>query len=199
MTDQPKKIVEKGQRVVARLQGQDRKATVESIVDDVEIVVRLDSGDLATVDLRDLVLSVDPLAKKEFIVERPPALDIDAEVARVKKSVMAKLTAQQVLERRIAWNLLGHLFREGFDVTGVASSGEDAEPAKDAKAAMELIFNLDEAVVYFKNRQGKTRYVLLVLGNGEDLISDWGVPADPSDGFNHAMEDFLDRGVEACY
>jgi hypothetical protein len=115
-----------------------------------------------------------------------PALDIDA---LMLNKYGRKLTANGVLERRIVANLIAHLEEAGFKVSSLFDSEEET-PVADMKAAMELIFNLDEAWLRFANKNGGTHTVFLVLGNGEYIISDWNFYRDDGDGFNKAMEAF---------
>jgi hypothetical protein len=101
------------------------------------------------------------------------------------------------LERRIVADLIAHLDVAGF-VPAVVWDGEVEEPCSDAKSAMEFIFNLDEASVRFFRRghlDAGWHGVLLVLGNGIDIISDWNYLTNDTDGFNAAMESFDPEGV----
>ena len=88
------------------------------------------------------------------------------------------------MERRIVAALLDHLQAAGFHIEGV-DDGEDFTVVSTTKDAMELIFNLDDARV----RVGG-HHVALVLGEGEDILSDWSYSKSDADGFNAAMEAF---------
>lgn len=63
---------------------------------------------------------------------------------------------------------------------------------------MELIFNLDEVSLRFipvscSQLKSKAEYehgVLLVLGNGCDIVSDWNYTEGDPDGFSAAMDKF---------
>jgi hypothetical protein len=96
-----------------------------------------------------------------------PALAIDQQLRGAGYALL-----RQQLERQIAWTLMHHLADE-FD--GVTLDIDDGELVTRCKGddrmlqAMELIFNLDTAVIRF----GKA-WVLLVVGNGTDIISDYG-------------------------
>ena len=115
-------------------------------------------------------------------VHQPPALDHDA-------SFGAKLNANMHLERRIVWNLLLHLQATGFALHSIFD-GEENIPVTDPKAAMELIFNLDEAVIHVM-LDGHIYAVVLILGNGIDIISDYSWTADPErQDFCMVMEHF---------
>ncbi len=137
-----------------------------------------------------------------------PKLDHDA---KMLKEFGRQVSQDGLLERRIVAALIARMAEKGFRITGVWD-GEEWEKADTAKEAMEFIFNLDEASLRFvlaegfdrekheserfiTNRGGnayapKEHGVLLVLGNGIDVISDWGFFKDDYDGFNKAMEEF---------
>lgn len=129
-------------------------------------------------------------AALEFAPEVPsqvvvPDLDIDAFML---KRFGSKVSPSGRLERRIVANLCAHMERHGWAVQGV-HDGDDFHEAKTVKDAMELIFDLDDAGLYFE-RDGQEHRVLLVLGNGTDIISDWHYSNGDSDGFDAAMEAF---------
>lgn len=122
------------------------------------------------------------------------------------------------LERRILRALLKHLLAEGWQCAAVYDNERTSYPRDDAETE-QLVFNLDEASVRFMrsadvpsfharrkveasgpvrsreaNDWGAQRDVmhgvLLVLGNGVDLISDWNFTEGDRDGFNKAMDAF---------
>lgn len=115
-----------------------------------------------------------------------PALDHDA---MMLERFGRRVTATGRLERRIAAALLDHVQAKGFTLVGV-DDGDEVTAATSTKAAMELIFNLDEARVVVANAAGTRHVILLVLGNGEDIISDWNYGTGDPDGFNAAMDAF---------
>jgi hypothetical protein len=98
-----------------------------------------------------------------------PALAIDK---YFRDAGYGPLSADQRIERQIAWALLHNLTSE---FKGVELRIDDREEVTACTGddritqAMELIFNLDEAVIRFGNA-----WVLLIVGNGTDLISDYG-------------------------
>lgn len=100
-----------------------------------------------------------------------------------------KVTPAGKLERRIVWNLLGHLRDAGFPVASVDDGDDDTAVTSD-KAAMELVFNLDDCHVFFHDGAGGFHWVRLIGGNGIDMVGDWGCPADPADPWNAAMDAF---------
>ena len=97
------------------------------------------------------------------------------------------------LERRVVAHLIAHLQEAGFTPVSV-DYGEEDISVSTMKEVMEVVFNLDECAIYFKNSDGCTHGVFIVLGNsGWDSISDWSYSDDDADGFNAAMNVFLDE------
>lgn len=99
-----------------------------------------------------------------------PALAIDK---HFRDAGHGPLTADQRMERQIAWTLLHYMAAEFWDVPLVIDDGvERVTCTADDRMlqAMELIFNLDNSVIRF----GRS-WVLLICGNGMDMISDYGV------------------------
>lgn len=97
-----------------------------------------------------------------------------------------------VRERRIVWNLFLHLLQNGGWTVDSVNDGDTDTRTRSAKAAMELIFNLDEAYVFLSNTktENKAHYIYLVLGNDIDVVSDWSFTEGDPDGFNAAMDKF---------
>lgn len=113
-----------------------------------------------------------------------PELDIDK---RMLDRYQRKVGVRGRLERRIVANLIRHLDEAGFPVRAVDDGEEctDVDLANPMKAAMELIFNLDDCIVFF--RPGVRNWVRLVLGNGIDIVSDWCIASKK---FDEAMNAF---------
>lgn len=122
---------------------------------------------------------------KNITIIQAPALDHDA---MMLKKWNQKVSPNGKLERRIVANLIAHMEANGWKVQGV-HDGDDFTECADMKAAMELIFDLDDAGLYFEKDDAEHR-VLLVLGNGIDIITDWGYTEGDADGFNAAMKEF---------
>lgn len=120
----------------------------------------------------------------QFARVEAPALDIDALIYKDRP-----MHAEAKLERRIVANLFAWLAFKGWNVVEVYDGGEDTK-VSDAKAAMELVFNLDECRVYANNAEGKQHSILLILGNGVDVIADWGFTDGDPDGFRAVMDGF---------
>jgi hypothetical protein len=95
------------------------------------------------------------------------------------------------LERAIVRALIRQLKKAGWKPLFVDDGGETPVPATTEKAAMDAVFAVDDSRLYFSN--GNIRHsVLLIGGNGEDIVSDWSFQRGDSDGFNKAMDAFLD-------
>lgn len=119
-----------------------------------------------------------------FAKVEAPTLAIDALLFKD-----GKVSANGKLERRIVANLLEFMAHKGWKVSSVYD-GEEETATADATAAMELIFNLDEVSVRFADQSEKIHGVLLVLGNGIDIIADWNYSEGDVDGFNAAISGF---------
>lgn len=140
------------------------------------------------------------------------------------------MSANARMERRIVANLIAHLERAGW-APYVNDDGGERVRTPDMQSAMESVFSVDESRLHFApvllvadveralsgGRPGRARLkacrkladeachaVLIVLGNGEDCISDWSYKSGDADGFNAAMEafnaeDYADAGAECEY
>lgn len=109
--------------------------------------------------------------------------------AMMRKRFGQTVSPQGRLERRIVWNLLAKLEAAGFTSFRV-DDGEDVSEWGKPKAAMELIFNLDDAYLHVHKASSPIHWVRLVLGNGFDVISDYGTPLVVQDGFPEVMDAF---------
>lgn len=119
-------------------------------------------------------------------IENAPALEIDKIL--YKTTPMLPRTRR---ERRVVWNLFNHLLKNGKWRVARVWDGEESHPVNNSKEAMEIIFNLDDAWIGFKQPHNpRTHYVRLVLGNDLDIIADWRYSEDDPDGFDAAMEKF---------
>jgi len=122
----------------------------------------------------------------------------DLEIDKLHEQHGHLISAKGRIERRIVAALCAHLQARGFEMVNVYD-GEETTAVSTAKEAMELIFNLDEASLRFRRVYGegtgrtmdpRVHGVFLVLGNGEDIVSDWNYSTGDPDGFNTAMEAF---------
>lgn len=112
---------------------------------------------------------------------KAPALPSDAGLS---------ISPNGIIERRIVWNLLTKLSLAGFVVECVDDGGDLIECDGDAMKAMEAVFSVDESRVYVRKPGGSPRWIFLVGGNGEDMISDHGNPDGDPDGFVAFMDAF---------
>lgn len=120
---------------------------------------------------------------KTVIYTPAPTLAHDAMMA-AKYSSTTNINGY--MERAIVWNLCRYMAANGWHVN-VVDDGDDNIAVEDAKAAMELIFNLDQAWIGFKKDEAMHE-AFLVLGNGEDIVSDWNY--SNTDDFNDIIRMF---------
>jgi hypothetical protein len=141
-----------------------------------------------------------------------PALRIDATLANFRSAsplspeqARDRLTLRQRNEREIAVNLIDHLKRARFTLVEI-DTGDSVEKVRTTDAALELLFNLDEARLVFRfdggpfEHNGKARrgehVVLLIWDNGNDgwdAVTDWNFYEGDPDGFDAALDAFLTR------
>ena len=107
-----------------------------------------------------------------------PALDIDAVIHP------DGLRMRHLGERRVVWALIHHLENMGFKLLKVdewalggtlpVDDGGRVLTVPSPRAAMEIIFNLDECHLHFAKEGGPNRWVFLVMGNDpEEVICDY--------------------------
>jgi len=95
-----------------------------------------------------------------------------------------------IRERRIVWNLMKHLAATGW-VPQRVWDGYEYVLVSSAKKAMEVIFNLDDAVVYFVKEVGLPHhFVSLMLGNDLYIVHDWSFSDGDLGGFSATMDKF---------
>ncbi len=90
------------------------------------------------------------------------------------------------IERSIVTDLLAHLSSKGFKFLELYDGEEYTQPAHP----VEYLMNLDEARFYFTGPSGDTHWVVLIRGNGQDIVSDYGYTRTAGDGWNLAMDEF---------
>ena len=122
----------------------------------------------------------------------PPPLDINAVLYRDRQ-----MPVHVRVEQRIVWNLLLALEEKGF-VPHYVDDGEEKTSTRSKKAAMETLFNLDDAYLFLRHKSERgwpghtgsvrTVWVRLVFGNELDIISDYN--ASNWKGFEDAMDKF---------
>lgn len=127
---------------------------------------------------------------------------------------------RRLIERGIVRALIGYLRRKGWDVFRTYDGMDYEYPATD-DAAIAACFNLDEVSLRFVPHAVRAKVdavrgsgdcaavraagdvgkqaehgVLLVMGNGEDIVSDWEYSVGDPDGFYAAMEAFFAKGAD---
>jgi hypothetical protein len=93
------------------------------------------------------------------------------------------------IERAIITALIPFMQGAGFKLVCVFD-GEELVKVKTAEEAIDAAFAVDESRIMFKANDGETHGVLLILGNGEDVISDWSYSEGDPDGFDKHMDSF---------
>lgn len=135
------------------------------------------------VALREGPLVAKPLVRSVEV----PELDIDA---LMLKKYGTQVSPQGRLERRIVANLLAHLEKNGYQVVALDDT-DDVQACAGAKAAMELIFDLDTAYVHVSGPSGSDVHIIqLEVGNGVDIVVDYTYTEGDADGFQATMEAF---------
>lgn len=77
-----------------------------------------------------------------------------------------------LIERRIVEKLLSTAQEDGWTIDSVYD-GEEYIKTPTAAEALEAIFAVDDATVRFRKGDGPLRGVYIVLGNCEDVLSDY--------------------------
>lgn len=93
------------------------------------------------------------------------------------------------IERSVVTDLLAHLSSKGWKFLELYDGEEYTQPADPVEY---LFTNLDEASFRFTGPSGGTHWVMLIRGNGHDIVSDYGLSRTAGDGWNAAMDEFTD-------
>lgn len=104
-----------------------------------------------------------------------------------------KLEKRMAMERRMVRHLIRAAKKHGYAVTKVYDGGEMVKCSGEA-AAMDAVFAVDEATIYFKHPdQPKGHCAVIVLGNdGWDAIADASV-GPLWDDVMKEMDDYSDK------
>jgi hypothetical protein len=102
-------------------------------------------------------------------------------------------------EARKLGRLIRHIARHGFRVHSLAVEGEGYIRVRSERAAVCEVFEWDAYVTLRFARKGASGLygVLIITGNGDDILSDWTCDAPgsidnaPAGTFSHAMNSFL--------
>lgn len=101
------------------------------------------------------------------------------------------------VEHAIVRRLIAELAIDEWIVDGVDDGGDKPvliDAASDIETqALEAVFAVADSRLYFKKGQF-THWVRLIVGNGEDIISDWSFSS--RDGFGQCMDDAC-QAIEA--
>lgn len=100
-------------------------------------------------------------------------------------------------ERKVVYALLSQLVAAGFNIVDV-DDGEDLTQitrgmGDQIKAAMEVLFNLDDCAMYVVKEGYKQHYIRFVFGNADDgseVVADFGYTEGDPDGFQKLMDEF---------
>lgn len=98
----------------------------------------------------------------------------------------------QELERRIVAKLMRYQERKGFNVAAVSDEGERYDTS-DHATALGHIFAVDQACLHVRSHVDgvdREHTILLIPGNGEDIIADYSYSVDDVDGFDKVMHAF---------
>lgn len=109
---------------------------------------------------------------KGTTIENCPKLELD----KVLFS-NGHIPAHVVRERRIVWNMFAYLLAAGWHVAKI-DTGDERIAVRSTKAAMEVIFNYDDVRVFVQDSHGAQNWIVLVLGNDIDVISDYSIALD---------------------
>lgn len=98
-------------------------------------------------------------------------------------------------ERTVVRDLIAHLSVAKFIAIGV-DNGEEYITTRVTSEVMDHVFSVDEAMINFESvMNSKQHSVFIVLGNADDgseVIADWNYSDGDADGFDKAMNAFID-------
>lgn len=105
----------------------------------------------------------------------------------------------QLVEEDVFETVFTALENAGWRVTA-CNTGPDEEwvHVSSIRAAKREVFSVEDASVEVTNDKGRHHYILIVLGNGADLVCDYTTARDDVDGFDTVMDDVQDL-VERLY
>ena len=93
------------------------------------------------------------------------------------------------IEQAIVAAMVKYLANNGWKPAYVYDGGENVKTST-AQDVAEVVFSVDESRAVFTNGI-ENHGVVLICGNGEDLVSDWSYNTEDVDGFNATMDAFL--------
>lgn len=93
-----------------------------------------------------------------------------------------------VQEASIVFGMIEAMVAAGYPLAG-AHDGEEYQETDDPIKALQSVFSVGTSHIYFRNKDtGARHWVMLIVGNGPDIISDYG---QSKDGFTDALETFM--------
>jgi hypothetical protein len=90
-------------------------------------------------------------------------------------------------EKKIVAALLQHLESNGWSCHKVWDGVEFQENLLTHKDVLDAVFSVDGSRLYVSNKDAETSWILLISGNGSDIISDYSLR-----GIDKIMESFCD-------
>lgn len=127
-----------------------------------------------------------------------PVLQSDLEFEQRHPELFARRSHQLKMriagEKRVVFELIEWLRLRSFLCVGV-DDGEEYYPTNTTVEAMEHVFSVDDSTLRFEHvGTSRQHSVLIVLGNSpEEVIADWGYTEGDPDGFNAAVDQFIDQ------
>jgi hypothetical protein len=131
---------------------------------------------------------------KHFNITVQQACDFYIDVLQDSEGITMDSTKMRTqIERACVTALVDELDKAGFVPTKVWDGGVSVT-VSDTESTLAAVFAVDEATIHFARKDGvNVRHehgVAVILGNGEDCISDWHVG---DDAFAEALERVCDR------
>lgn len=161
---------------------------LERLLTKAQIEVRQATGARAAARKEALEEADDAIVEALKIVRAAPTVPMVKQAPPLKGDEDRDLRLEGKIERRIVWNLIAKLEAAGFEAHEV-DDGEEMTRCATALEAMEAIFAVDVATLFVrKGPRGAKRWIDLVLGNGEYVVSDYGI--SEADGFSALIEGF---------
>jgi hypothetical protein len=114
---------------------------------------------------------------------------------------MTPVEKRIALEKRIVRRMIRHLKQNGYTLHSVDDGGDEDTRVRTEKEAMDAVFGVDEAHLYFQTPEfPKLMGVFLVMGNdGWDVIADHSYPDETKCNFGALMDCITDwAGDLAC-
>lgn len=99
------------------------------------------------------------------------------------------------LEETIIKNLCSHLTKHGFTIPGVDDGGVYTKTS-DTDVILDTVFSVGEAWIRVRKPGFARHSIMLIPGNGEDIVGDHSYSEGDPDGFERAMNEFMTEHIE---